>query len=382
MSSAGIVDGAVAPFTSRAAADVRGSSIGFEHVSVAYKGTVVLRDFTLAVTPGEIMALLGPSGSGKTTALRAVAGFVRPASGRVTIGEEDVTHTPPYARGIGMVVQNYALFPHMRVVDNVAFGLKARRESRALIAERVRDCLAMVGMTAYAERYPQQLSGGQQQRVAIARALAIRPRVLLLDEPLSALDAQIRRAMVEEIAELHRDLPHLTVLYVTHDQAEALTLADRITIMRDGRLSATGEARSLYDRPPNRFAAEFLGRANVLPVRIEAIDGSTGEAEVSFGEARLKVAAGRFKAGESALLCVRPHDLKFAPPVGGGNAITGTLAAGHWHGETEALTIDCNGVALRLVRTPQEGAGEPGTRIRLYFASSAAVLIGDEPAHA
>src|SRR5262245_21029366 len=161
-----------------------GSGIGFVNVTVAYRGTTVLRDFDLTIPPGEIVALIGPSGSGKTTALRAVAGFVRPTRGSIRIGDRDVTDLPPYARDLGMVVQNYALFPHMRAAENVAFGLRARRAAEGLIAERVRECLRMVGMSDFAHRYPRELSGGQQQRVAIARALAIRPQVLLLDEPL------------------------------------------------------------------------------------------------------------------------------------------------------------------------------------------------------
>src|SRR5579862_1529184 len=265
-----------------AAAAEAGNRIEFDGVTVAYRGTVVLESLSLDVEPGEILALIGPSGSGKTTALRAVAGFVRPTGGRVSIGDEDVTDLPPYARGLGMVVQNYALFPHLRVDQNVSFGLRAQRASRELIDSRVAECLAIVGMSAYARRYPSELSGGQQQRVAIARALAVRPRVLLLDEPLSALDAQIRRSMVEELARLHRDLPNLTVLYVTHDQSEALTLADRIAIMRDGRLNAFGPSKRLYRSPPNRFAAEFLGRANILPVRLESVDPSTGFSRVRF----------------------------------------------------------------------------------------------------
>ncbi|MBN9274565.1 MAG: ABC transporter ATP-binding protein, partial [Mesorhizobium sp.] len=233
------------------AAKVRGagSNVHFDKVSVAYGAHVVLHPLTLDIAPGEILAMIGPSGSGKTTALRAVAGFVRPASGRIRIGATDVTDLPPYERGLGMVVQNYALFPHMRVEDNVAFGLRAQGADRALIAERVRDALGTVGMSAFAKRLPRELSGGQQQRVAIARALAVRPRVLLLDEPLSALDAQIRRNMVEEIAKLHRDLPGLTILYVTHDQTEALTLADKIAIMRDGRVCSHGPTGELYRRP-------------------------------------------------------------------------------------------------------------------------------------
>ncbi|NRG23132.1 ABC transporter ATP-binding protein, partial [Klebsiella michiganensis] len=196
------------------------SGITLDALRVSYHGNVVLKPLTLTIEPGEVLALIGPSGSGKTTVLRAIAGFVQPAGGRILLGDTDITHLPPYQRGLGMVVQNYALFPHMKVEDNVAFGLRAQKQPKAQIAERVQEALKIVGMADYASRYPHQLSGGQQQRVAIARAIAVRPRVLLLDEPLSALDAQIRHNMVEEIARLHRELPELTILYVTHDQTE------------------------------------------------------------------------------------------------------------------------------------------------------------------
>ena len=222
------------------------SGITLHALRVSYHGNVVLKPLTLTIEPGEVLALIGPSGSGKTTVLRAIAGFVQPAGGRILLGDTDITHLPPYQRGLGMVVQNYALFPHMKVEDNVAFGLRAQKQPKAQIAERVQEALKIVGMAEYASRYPHQLSGGQQQRVAIARAIAVRPRVLLLDEPLSALDAQIRHNMVEEIARLHRELPELTILYVTHDQTEALTLADKIGIMKAGSLSAHGETHQLY----------------------------------------------------------------------------------------------------------------------------------------
>ncbi len=239
--------------------------IRFDDVTVAYGkhgghgANTVLDSFDLTVEPGEVMALLGPSGSGKTTALRAVAGFVRPVRGRVLIGGRDVTDLPPYQRGIGMVVQQYALFPHMKVAENVAFGLRAQKAPRDGIPGRVAEALEMTGMAGYADRHPRELSGGQQQRVALARALAIRPRVLLLDEPLSALDARLRSGMLAELARLHRELPDVTILYVTHDQVEALTLADRIAVLDNARLRDCGTPQQLYRSPRTAFTASFVG---------------------------------------------------------------------------------------------------------------------------
>jgi 2-aminoethylphosphonate transport system ATP-binding protein len=356
--------------------ELRGSSISFDDVTVAYRGTVVLEAFRLEVEPGEIVALIGPSGSGKTTALRAVAGFVKPVSGRVRIGGEDVTDTPPYARGLGMVVQNYALFPHMRVAENVAFGLRAQGAPREIIGERVAECLRLVGMLDYAQRFPRQLSGGQQQRVAIARALAIRPRVLLLDEPLSALDAQIRRSMVDEIARLHRDLPDLTVLYVTHDQAEALTLADRIAIMRDGRLSAFGPSRQLYRRPPNPFAAEFLGRANLLPVRLMSVDPLSGRSTVRFGDQVLHAQSGtHIDVNDECLLCVRPHDLVLANGDAHENRVTGAVASVLWQGDVHNITLEVAGTVVRLASPPFHEPPHLGAEVSVAFAADNAILI-------
>jgi len=356
-----------------------GEGISFENITVAYRGHVVLKDFSLQIRHGEIMALIGPSGSGKTTALRAVAGFVRPQSGRIRIGRSDVTDLAPYARGIGMVVQNYALFPHMKIEDNVAFGLRAQKAPAGLIAERVKDCLRMVGMGAYVGRFPRELSGGQQQRVAIARALAVQPRVLLLDEPLSALDAQIRRSMVEELAKLHRDLPTLTVLYVTHDQTEALTLADRIAIMKEGRLCSFGPSHGLYSRPPNRFTAEFLGRANLLPVRIEGPAGA-GLVRVRFGDVALTVPAhAALAVGAECLLCIRPHDLRLAEPQHG-NRLGAAVSHVQWQGDHHVLTLDCAGTTLRLVSAPLREPPAPGAPLDLGFADQDATLIAHEDA--
>ena len=354
------------------------STVRFDAVTVAYPGAIVLKPLSLDVAAGEILAMIGPSGSGKTTALRAVAGFVRPASGRIHIGGADVTDLPPYERGLAMVVQNYALFPHMRVKDNVAFGLKARGAAKPLIEERVDDALRIVGMQTFLKRYPRELSGGQQQRVAIARALAVRPRVLLLDEPLSALDAQIRRSMVEEIARLHADLPGLTILYVTHDQSEALTLADRIAILKDGSLSAIGRTADLYRRPPNRFAAEFLGRANLLPVVVEGDVRKEGMVAVRAGEDRLVVESDGAPSGARRLLCVRPQHLTLTAEQGYANRIGGRLRDVLWQGELTHLVAEVGDTVMRIVATRLPSLPERGAPLDLFFAPADASLIPEE----
>ena len=367
-----------------ATAPAEASGIGLEAVSVRYRSVTALDALTLRIEPGEIMALIGPSGCGKTTALRTVAGFVRPSSGRIRIGHADVTDLPPHARNIGMVVQSYALFPHMRVADNVAFGLRARSAPRALVAERVAGSLAMVGMTAYAQRYPRELSGGQQQRVAIARALAIRPRVLLLDEPLSALDPQIRHAMLDELRALHRELPSLTVLYVTHDQTEALTLADRIGIMRAGRLVASGPSQALYRAPPNRFAAEFLGRANLLPVTLEGVQGTL--ARVRLGAATLLASAPAPGLSGPMLLCIRPHDLSLRPPelhaapLQPASTLPAVVERVLWQGDLQVIELRAEGHPLRLACTPMHQPPQPGETVTLHICADDASLIPHEAA--
>ncbi len=375
--TAAVVGGAESAARAAEAEGAR-STVRFDRVSVAYRGAVVLKPLTLDIAAGEILAMIGPSGSGKTTALRAVAGFVRPASDRIWIGGTDVTDLPPYERGLAMVVQNYALFPHMRVADNVAFGLRARGAAKALIEERVADALGVVGMKPYLERYPRELSGGQQQRVAIARALAVRPRVLLLDEPLSALDAQIRRSMVEEIARLHADLPDLTILYVTHDQSEALTLADRIAILKDGALSAIGRTADLYRRPPNRFAAEFLGRANLIPVVVEGERSADGLVSVRAGADRLMVAHDGSPAGTRRLLCVRPQHLTLAAEYGHSNRIGGRLRDVLWQGELTHLVAEVGESVIRIVATRLPALPERGGAVDLFFAPGDASLIPEE----
>jgi 2-aminoethylphosphonate transport system ATP-binding protein len=356
-----------------------GNRIAFEDVTIAYGGLVIVDKLNLEIRPGEILALIGPSGSGKTTVLRALAGFTRPRTGRMRIGDVDVTDMPPHARDIGLVVQNYALFPHMRVGENVAFGLRARGAPRELIEARVPECLRMVGMLDFVERDPRQLSGGQQQRVAIARALAISPRVLLLDEPLSALDAQIRRSMVDEIAKLHQKMPNLTILYVTHDQNEALTLADRIAIMRQGRVSALAASNMLYRKPPNRFAAEFLGRANLLDVEVIEPGSPDTLARVRFGSTILQAEADpAIMAGAACLLCIRPHDIALTRDEAHTNAISAVLESVQWQGDSHVLALRADDVPVRVVSTPLRRTPQPGATLELFFAAEDAKLILDD----
>lgn len=363
--------------TSVAAPDIAANTSGIvlDNLRVAYHDQVVLKPLTLTIEPGEVLALIGPSGSGKTTVLRAIAGFVPPAGGRILLGDRDISALPPYQRELGMVVQNYALFPHMKVEDNVAFGLRAQKQPRTLIAERVQDALKMVGMRDFATRYPHQLSGGQQQRVAIARAIATRPQVLLLDEPLSALDAQIRHNMVEEIARLHRELPELTILYVTHDQTEALTLADKIGIMKEGSMVAYGETHTLYQRPPNRFAAEFLGRANILAATALEVQQQSGEVCVSSGGTLVNACTSGNMRGRNKLLCVRPQHITLQPRSPRSNRLNATLQSLHWQGDLTHLLCDVAGETVRVVLTQLNPLPQAGDALTLWFEPEDAVLL-------
>ncbi|RDI65018.1 ABC transporter ATP-binding protein [Nocardia pseudobrasiliensis] len=360
------------------------TAIVFDRVGVRYgrgrKTTVALTDFTLRVAAGETVALLGPSGSGKSTALKALAGFVRPTSGAVRLAGRDVTDLSPAKRGIGVVVQSYALFPHMRVRDNVAFGLKAHRVRRGEIRDRVIEALEMVGMAAYAERLPRELSGGQQQRVAIARALAIRPKVLLLDEPLAALDAQLRQSMLAELQQLRKALPDTAMLYVTHDQSEALALADRIAVMRDARLVDIDTAENLWRRPPSSFTAAFLGGANLLPCRVEHVSGAI--ALVTVGIRTLRAEAPTpgigqldWTPGVEGLLCVRPHTIRIGT-TSDREAIPATVLASVWRGSSTRLRLDVNGLPTELtVDVPGHADTAVGAVVGVRFPDTAGVLI-------
>ncbi|MFC9788063.1 ABC transporter ATP-binding protein [Rhodococcus sp. NPDC127528] len=375
---------AAEPAVTRTAVD-HAPAITFDRVNVAYGrgrgATRALIDFNLRVAPGETVALLGPSGSGKSTALKALAGFTRPASGAVRLGGTDVTDLPPAKRGIGVVVQSYALFPHMRVAENVAFGLRAHRVRRSEIGGRVSDALAMVGMSAYDKRFPRELSGGQQQRVAIARALAIRPKVLLLDEPLAALDAQLRQSMLTELQQLRAALPGTAMLYVTHDQSEALALADRIAVMRDARLVDVDTAENLWKRPPSSFTAAFLGGANLLPCTVTRVVGTSalvavGGTPVTAQAPQPEIGHVDWESDSVALLCVRPHAVDLVSPHERG-AVPARVVATVWRGSSTRLTVALVGLPESPMEVDVTGHDERpvGTEVGVRFPDRGAVLV-------
>ena len=360
--------------------DDRAAAVELDRLEVAYGGAVALRDLSLRIAEGETVALLGPSGSGKSTALKAIAGFEPVSAGTIRLAGRDVTALPPAKRGIGIVVQSYALFPHLRVGDNVAFGLAAQRVPRRERAARVAAALAMVGMSDFAGRYPGQLSGGQQQRVAIARALAPRPRVLLLDEPLSALDARLRESMLEELQLLRTELPDIAMLYVTHDQSEALALADRIGIMRDGRMVDLGAAEELYSRPSSAFTATFLGGANLLEATVVAAGSSSECVEVAVGGDRLAGrSASRRSIGERVLVSVRPHAIALAAP-GAEGSLAAVIESVVWRGSAHHVRVRLTGGDTVSVVAPLTGdRPQPGEQVGLLIRREDVHLLEEKP---
>jgi putative spermidine/putrescine transport system ATP-binding protein len=318
----------------------KGETVEIRSASKRYGEVCALDDVSLHVAEREFMSLLGPSGSGKTTFLGLLGGFIQPSSGAILFGGRDVTFMPPHKRDVGIVFQNYALFPHMNVGENVAFPLRARRVPKAQWATRVRDALGMVDLAGFEERGVQQLSGGQRQRVALARAIIFEPSLILMDEPLSALDKQLRETMQIELRQLHRRLG-ATIIYVTHDQREALTMSDRVAIMRGGRLVQVDEPRRLHDHPADSFVASFIGEATLLPV--ERIDGSS----VSLAGTRLR-SSRAVPTGKALLLAVQSEKLL----IGGGdgrNLLAGQVTDIVYQGESlRVFLILDDGTSLSL----------------------------------
>jgi putative spermidine/putrescine transport system ATP-binding protein len=333
------------------------AAVTFDGVSKNFGGVKALDGVSLDIGRGEFMTLLGPSGCGKTTLLKLAAGFLAPDSGTVAIDGKCVNDVPTYKREIGMMFQNYALFPHMNVTDNIAYGLKTRQVPRHDIRRRVSEALALVKLTGMEDRKPRQLSGGQQQRVALARALVINPTVLLLDEPFSALDKNLRASMQIELREIQRKLG-LTTIFVTHDQSEALSLSDRMAVMSEGTIRQLGAPLDIYRRPSDRFVASFVGDTNCLRGELLGIAGL--EAVIALGGAQIKVGSEHLAAARpSALvdLFVRPERLRVGAPNEPG-AMAGQIVAQTYHGGHVDLQIACRACSdgLLLVRSAGDQA--------------------------
>ena len=344
------------------------------------KGEVfAARDVHLDVAAGEFLTLLGPSGCGKTTTLRMIAGFEKPDGGRVLFGGEDVTVMPANERNIGFVFQNYALFPHLSVAENVAYGLEMRAVAADEIASRVSDVLKLVGLAGYEHQFSSQLSGGEQQRVALARAIVIQPRVLLFDEPLSNLDAKLRVQMRTEIRALQRRLG-ITAIYVTHDQEEAMAVSDRIVVMSKGSVVGQGSAEDLYHRPNTDFVARFIGRVNMVPATVLRV--TPGGARVRALGAELEVASiGQVAEGDAANLVLRPEAIVVAAE-GAPAHWTATVAERVFLGEKIEYTLRCGEATLNIVRY-NAGPGQvlpEGATLRLHVIEAAASLLPREEA--
>ena len=342
-------------------------------MSKHFGSTVAVHDFSLDVRDGEFVMLLGPSGCGKTTTLRMIAGFITPTAGRVRLGGKDITTLPPWKRDTGMVFQSYALFPHLTVAQNVAFGLQMRRSPASDIPKHVTEALRLVRLDGYADRLPRQLSGGQQQRVALARALVIRPDVLLLDEPLSNLDAKLREAVRVEIRELQHKLGITTVM-VTHDQEEALIMADRLVVMSEGAVRQVGSQRDLYERPADRFVAGFVGRSNLLTGRV--IGPGRFETEAGVAIACLDGALG------PGVIALRPERLAIGAAAAGlDNHLSGTVELVSYLGSSIDVHVRVSSADRVIVSVPNRADGtlpREGDQINVGWSATAAVVLPAE----
>jgi len=351
------------------------TDVRFARVTKRYGSTVAVRALTLEIPRGMFFSLLGPSGCGKTTTLRLVAGFEQPEEGDVFIRNERVTMVPPFRRDFAMVFQNFALFPHFNVSENVAFGLKMLRVPQAERAEQVRNALSLVKLDGFAERYPKQLSGGQQQRVALARAIVMKPAVLLLDEPLGALDKNLRESMQVELRSLQRQLG-ITTVFVTHDQEEALTMSDRIAVMRDGVIEQLGAPRDVYERPATEFVATFLGASNLIDAVAVGREGEHSVVEAASG--RFAISAVGLAPGQRLRLAVRPERVRVRPA--GAPGIPATVREVVYRGASMQLFMESGGLPLiSFLQNDSAGATgwAPGQAVSVDFEPDGVVVLNE-----
>jgi len=354
--------------------------IGIERVNKRFGGFTAVHEADFAIERGEFFSMLGPSGCGKTTTLRMIAGFEQPTSGRITLEGKDVSRVPPYKRNVNTVFQHYALFPHMNVFDNVAFGPRSRRVAKSEIAGRVRELLEVVRLADFANRKPGQLSGGQQQRVALARALVNYPSALLLDEPLGALDLKLRQAMQLELKRIQREVG-ITFVYVTHDQEEALTMSDRIAVMSEGHVEQIGTPEEIYHAPASVFVAGFIGVANLLPATVDAVDGSTARVTLPGGSHATALLSGTTVApGGPATVMLRPERIRVsvAEPTGDAARLGASVTQLTFQGpviRTELRAADGTGVVAHIGPDDDLPLLRSGDRVWLTWDEDAARVL-------
>jgi len=346
------------------------------HVNKTFNQTTAVKDFNLNVERGEFVSFLGPSGCGKTTTLRMIAGFEQPTGGTIVMDGVDITYKAPNQRNIGMVFQSYALFPNMKVADNIGFGMKVAHRPAAEIKKRVAEMLALIKLESLGDRYPYQLSGGQQQRVALARALAIRPQLLLLDEPLSALDAKIRVSLRNEIRSIQRQLG-ITTIYVTHDQEEALSLSDRVVVMNHSLIEQVGTPFEIYNFPNTTFVASFVGTLN--SIQAEVVDAAAGRLRVDGQEIRT-VRALSGAPGTKVLLALRPELLKLKPPADGENHLVGNVETISFLGAIVRIQLRLHEltIAMDTFNNPHLALPPLGEAVTVSFSPEACLVLGND----
>ena len=347
-------------------------AVTFQAVTKRFGQVAAVDAVSFEIAPATLVTLLGPSGCGKTTTLRLIAGLEHATTGRILIDGQDVTHLSAADRDVSMVFQSYALFPHMSVMENVCYGLRASGLGKAEAEARAAEKLRLVGLAGYERRLPSELSGGQQQRVAVARAIVLEPKVLLFDEPLSNLDAKLRRRVRDEIRALQQEL-RLTVAYVTHDQEEALAVSDRIIVMSHARIAQDGTPRDLYEAPASRFVADFIGNANLVPVALRHADATMGEA--TLGPVTLRLPHRGVPPG-AALLAIRPHALRFAPAEGG-TGIPGRIAHAAYLGSHMEYGVTLEGHEAELFAVAPDIA-QPlpaGQQVRVSFDPAGLAVV-------
>jgi len=337
----------------------------------------VVSDVSLQVKPGEFVSFLGPSGCGKTTTLRMIAGFEQPTSGEILLKGSSVTGVPPHKREVNTVFQHYALFPHMTVRDNIGYGLRIRRRPKTEIGDRVRDALDMVALGGLGDRYPHQLSGGQQQRVALARALVNHPAILLLDEPLGALDLQVRKRMQNELKRIQRDVG-ITFIYVTHDQEEALTLSDRIVVMNKGKVEQVGTPAEVYSEPATRFVLDFIGSANSFDGQISEIDGSYARIELGPTTKVIVPAQGNSHKGADVTFAIRPEKISLGSTPTSDNCLECTIEDAVFQGPALGIRLKTDdGLVLNATRSSADagGAVQPGQKVWAHWLPEGGLLF-------